>query len=102
METKIDRSFPCLVFLAERLSKPSDNLSRTSESDYVFFSPSISLKRDDPQCTLARDREKQSDALPNARTGTVQDAEHRMPVFHFGQLVRRIPALEIGDLRIIA
>jgi len=68
METKIDRSFPCLVFLAERLSKPSHDLSRTPESDYVFFSPSIGLKRDDPQCALARDREKQSDALPKERT----------------------------------
>ena len=68
METKIDRSFPCLVFLAERLSKPSNDLSRTPESDYVFFSPSIGLKRDDPQGTLARDREKQSDALPKERT----------------------------------
>jgi hypothetical protein len=57
METRIDRSFPCLVFLAERLSKPSHDLSRTPESDYVFFSPSIGLKR-----------EKQSDALPKERT----------------------------------
>jgi len=67
METKIDRSFPCLVFLAERLSKPSNDLSRTPESDYVFFSPSIDRKQDDPQCTPARDREKQAGALPKGR-----------------------------------
>jgi hypothetical protein len=68
MQTKIDRSFPCLVFLAERLSEPSHELSRTSESDYVFFSPSIGLNQDHPQCTPARDREKQSGALPKGRT----------------------------------
>ena len=67
METKIDRSFPCLVFLAERFSEPSHELPRTSESDYVFFSPSIGLKQDHPQCTPARDRENQSGALPKGR-----------------------------------
>jgi len=68
METKIDRSFPCLVFLPKGLSDPSHELPRTSESDYIFFSPSMSLKPDDPQYTLARDREKQSGALPKGRT----------------------------------
>ena len=64
MEAKIDRSFPCLVFLAERFSKPSQEFSRTSESGFIFFSPSIGLKQHDPRCTPAPDREKQSGALP--------------------------------------
>ena len=68
METRIDRSFPCLVFLAERFSKPSDEFSRTSESDFVFFSPSIALKQHDPQRTPELDQEKQSGALPKGRT----------------------------------
>jgi len=68
MEEKIDRSFPCLVFLTERFSKPSYEFSRTSESDFVFFSPSIGLKQHDPQCTPVRDREKQPGALPKGRT----------------------------------
>jgi hypothetical protein len=68
METKIDRSFPCLVFLAKRHSDPSHELQRTSEFDYVFFSPSVGLKQDDPKCTPARDRQKQSGALPKGRT----------------------------------
>jgi hypothetical protein len=58
MESKIDRSFPCLVLLATRLSEPSDELPRTSGTDYVFFSPSISLKLDDPQYAPVPAREK--------------------------------------------
>ena len=54
METKIDRSFPCLVFLPKRISEQSYELPKTSGSDYVFFSPSIGLKHD-PQYTPARD-----------------------------------------------
>ena len=64
MEAKIDRSFPCLVPLAERFSKPSHEFSRTPESDFIFFSPSIGLKQQDPQCTPAPDSEKQTGALP--------------------------------------
>ena len=67
METKIDRSFPCLVFLPKRISEQSYELPKTFRSDYVFFSPSTGLKHD-PQYTPARDREKQSGALPKGRT----------------------------------
>ena len=63
MQTKIDRSFPCLVFLAKRCSEQNHELSKTSESDYVFFSPSISLKQHDPQCTRARAREDSAGGL---------------------------------------
>jgi hypothetical protein len=68
MERNIDRSFPCLVFLPKRISEQSHELLKTSESDYVFFSPSIGFKQDDPQYTPAPDREKQSGALPKGRT----------------------------------
>jgi len=67
METKIDRSFPCLVFLPKRISEQSYELPNTSGSGFVFFSPSIGLKHD-PQYTPARDQEKQSGALPKGRT----------------------------------
>jgi hypothetical protein len=63
METKIDRSFPCLVFLAKRLSDQCRELPKASESDYVFSSPSIGPKQDVPQ-TTARQRQKGLGALP--------------------------------------
>ena len=74
METKIDRSFPCLVFLLKRISEQSYELPNTSGSDFVFFSPSIGLKHD-PKYTPARDPEKQSGLLPKGRTNSCQSVE---------------------------
>jgi len=71
METKRDCSFPCLVFLTERSSGQTHELPKTSESDYVFCAPNMSLKQDDPHDT-ARERETRRGAFPNTRTNSAQ------------------------------
>lgn len=71
MAAKSDRSFPCLLWLSERFSEQSHELQQRPESDYVFFSPAMSLKESDAGSLNLGNR---CDALPKGGTGFSEDA----------------------------
>jgi hypothetical protein len=90
METKIDRSFPCLVLLPKRNSEQGYELPKTFGSDYVFFSPSIGLKHD-PQYAP---EEKQSGALPKGRTNFFLSVEGSRSSLRVSATASRVSACE--------
>jgi hypothetical protein len=93
METKIDRSFPCLVLLPKRNSEQGYELPKTLGSDYVFFSPSIGLKHD-PQYAPSQNEEKQSGALPKGRTNFFQSVEGSRSSLRVSATASRVSACE--------
>ena len=72
MEMKSVRSFPFFVCLTEGLPEQSREFPKTSESDYVFFTPAIGLKQHDAR-SLAP--ESQRGAFLKGHTGLSEDGD---------------------------
>jgi len=71
MAPKSDRGFPCFLWLSDRLSEQDNDFEEKPGSGYVFFDPSVDLKRSDERSLNYAGRCR---GLSRASTGVSADA----------------------------
>ena len=71
MAPNSELSFPCFLWLPDRLSEQGKKFEEKPDSDYVFFDPSVDLKRSDER---SLNREGRCGVLSKASSGVSADA----------------------------